>query len=179
MRKTRMARGLLAAGLGLTLAMNFQTAVAADVGMATWYGEDFDGRITADGERFDMFNLTAAHPDLPFGSVVEVTNLANGRKVQVRINDRRAPAPGGLIVLSKAAAVSLGFAQGASAEVELRLAPPAEAATTVARADPAPSEPQTHAPPNCWGWSEDLLGAGCRQSRLTLVAAYDWWDPSL
>jgi rare lipoprotein A len=94
---------------------------SGEAGVATWYGEDFDGRVTAAGERFDMYGLTAAHPTLPFGSVVEVTDLENGHKVLVRINDRRAPAQGGVIVLSKAAAANLGFVHAQSAQVSVRL----------------------------------------------------------
>src|SRR6202035_5386534 len=57
-------------------------------GIASWYGEAFDGRTTANGERFDMFAMTACHPTLPFGSLVRVVNLRNGRSVVVRITDR-------------------------------------------------------------------------------------------
>lgn len=57
-------------------------------GNAVWYGPRFHGRLTASGETFNMHAMTAAHRQLPLGSVVEVTNLRNGRKVQVRINDR-------------------------------------------------------------------------------------------
>lgn len=91
------------------------------VGRATWYGEDFDGRTTAAGERFDMYSLSAAHPSLPMGSIVEVTNLQNGRKLTVRINDRRAPGAGGVIVLSKAAAANLGFVDAGDAQVHVKL----------------------------------------------------------
>ena len=89
--------------------------------LATWYGEDFDGRITASGERFDMYGLTAAHPELPFNSVVEVTDLQNGRSVDVRITDRPEPGKAGDIVISKAAAARLGFSHERSAPVSLRL----------------------------------------------------------
>ncbi len=97
------------------------TASNDQVGLATWYGEDFDGRITASGERFDMYGLTAAHPELPFNSVVEVTDLQNGRSVDVRITDRPEPGKSGDIVVSKAAAARLGFSHEPSAPVSLRL----------------------------------------------------------
>ena len=90
------------------------------VGMATWYGEDFGGRYTSSGERFDRFQLTAAHPSLPMGALVAVTNLENGRKVTVRINDRPLDEEG-VIVLSKAAALELGFAQAGQTDVQLRV----------------------------------------------------------
>lgn len=57
-------------------------------GMASWYGREFQGRATASGEKFDMNNLTAAHKTLPFGSIVEVKNLSNGKTVRLKINDR-------------------------------------------------------------------------------------------
>jgi rare lipoprotein A len=57
-------------------------------GVASWYGAAFQGKKTANGEKFDMNKLTAAHKKLPFGSLVRVTNLSNGKSVQVRINDR-------------------------------------------------------------------------------------------
>jgi rare lipoprotein A len=131
MSATRVSTALvLGAALALASALAAQaepvlTAASApgarEAGTATWYGEDFDGRLTANGERFDMYGLTAAHPTLPLGSLVEVTDLENGHKVLVRINDRRAPAQGGVIVLSKAAAANLGFAHAESAQVSLRL----------------------------------------------------------
>lgn len=78
------------------------------VGLAGWRGEAFDGRSTATGERYDMYRLTAASADLPLGSYAEVTNLATGEAVVVRINDR-APAEGAAVItLSYAAAHRLG-----------------------------------------------------------------------
>src|SRR5581483_2044268 len=58
------------------------------VGTASWYGRDFEGKPTASGEPYNMYDLTAAHPTLPLGSMVKVTNLRNGRAVVVRVNDR-------------------------------------------------------------------------------------------
>src|SRR5690348_14895838 len=58
------------------------------VGTASWYGDYFQGRETASGEPYDMYDLTAAHPTLPLGSYVRVTNLRNGRSVVLKINDR-------------------------------------------------------------------------------------------
>lgn len=76
-------------------------------GLASWYGEAFDGRITASGERFDMYAMTACHPTLPFGSLVRVVNLKNGRSVVVRITDRGDLPEGRIIDLSLAAAEKL------------------------------------------------------------------------
>ena len=78
-------------------------------GIASWYGLPFHGRKTANGERFDMNALTAAHPSLPFGTRVKVRSLVNGREVIVRINDRGPFAPGRIIDLSHAAARAIGL----------------------------------------------------------------------
>ena len=78
-------------------------------GVASWYGLPFHGRRTANGERFDMNALTAAHPSLPFGTRVKVRSLVNGREVVVRINDRGPFAPGRIIDLSHAAARQIGL----------------------------------------------------------------------
>ena len=78
-------------------------------GRASWYGPGFHGRRTASGERYDMYALTAAHPTLPFGTLVRVRSLVTGRKVDVRINDRGPFAAGRVIDLSQAAAGELGM----------------------------------------------------------------------
>jgi len=78
-------------------------------GLASWYGPRFHGRRTASGERYDMHALTAAHPSLPFGTVVRVRSLVNGREVEVRINDRGPHVKRRVIDLSRAAAQALGL----------------------------------------------------------------------
>ncbi|PIE97970.1 MAG: septal ring lytic transglycosylase RlpA family lipoprotein [Treponema sp.] len=88
---------------------------------ASFYGEAFHGRKTASGEIYDMNAYTAAHKTLPFGTVVEVTNLNNGRKIFVRINDRGPFVANREIDLSKAAASALGMLQQGVARVSLRL----------------------------------------------------------
>jgi rare lipoprotein A len=88
-------------------------------GKATWYGLKFHGRRTSSGERFDMNKLTAAHEWLPLGTLVRVRNLANGREVVVRINDRAPPLRDRIIDLSKAAAAALGFVRSGKAQVVL------------------------------------------------------------
>ena len=90
-------------------------------GIASWYGPGFNGRRTANGERYDMHELTAAHPTLPFGTLVEVKNLANARAVVVRINDRGPFAKRRIIDLSYAAARSIGVYGPGTAQVELRV----------------------------------------------------------
>jgi rare lipoprotein A len=79
------------------------------IGTASWYGSYFQGRATASGEPYDMYDLTAAHPTLPLGSWVRVTNLRNGRAVVVRINDRGPIVPGRIIDLSYNTAQVLHF----------------------------------------------------------------------
>ncbi len=81
----------------------------AEEGMASWYGKEEQGGPTASGERFDMHAFTAAHRKLPLGTQVRVTNLANGRQVAVRINDRGPYGKGRIIDLSYAAASALDF----------------------------------------------------------------------
>src|SRR3984893_18636569 len=78
-------------------------------GLASWYGDDFHGRETANGEVFDMHSISAAHPTLPMPSYARVTNLATRRSIVVRVNDRGPYAGGRLIDLSVKAAKLLGF----------------------------------------------------------------------
>jgi rare lipoprotein A len=92
--------------------------------VASWYGEDFEGRPTASGEPYEMFDMTAAHPTLPLGSWVRVTNLHNGRKVFVRINDRGPIIPGRIIDLSYSAASQLRFAGKGLQRVRLDVVSP-------------------------------------------------------
>ena len=97
------------------------------VGTASWYGEYFVGRATASGEPYNMYDLTAAHPTLPLGSWVRVTNLRNHRVVYVRINDRGPIIPGRIIDLSYGAAQVLSFEKRGLQTVRLDLAQPKEA----------------------------------------------------
>jgi rare lipoprotein A len=101
---------------------------AYQIGTASWYGEYFEGRTTASGEPFNMRDLTAAHPTLPLGSFVRVTNLHNGRVVYVRINDRGPIVPGRIIDLSYEAAQVLHFQNKGLQRVRLDLATQREAA---------------------------------------------------
>ncbi|MDR2876854.1 MAG: septal ring lytic transglycosylase RlpA family protein [Chromatiales bacterium] len=89
-------------------------------GIASWYGSKFHGRRTSSGEPFDMYALTAAHPTLPIPTYAEVTNLATGRKIIVKINDRGPFKHNRLIDLSYAAAVKLGIADKGTGLVEVR-----------------------------------------------------------
>ena len=82
------------------------------VGEASWYGKQFHGRTTASGEDFDMFELTAAHRQLPLGTYVKVTNLRNGKWIIVRVNDRGPYVGNRIMDLSYSAARMLGFYGG-------------------------------------------------------------------
>jgi len=103
-------------------------------GMASWYGAEFAGRPTANGEIFDPQTMTAAHRTLPFGTVVDVTNLKNGRTTRVRINDRGPFVGNRIIDLSYAAARSLGMVEDGVSKVRLEI-------VTVGRGDREPPEP--------------------------------------
>jgi len=89
-------------------------------GVASWYGPKFHGNVTASGERFDMYALTAAHRTLPIRTDVEVTNLRNGRSIVVRINDRGPFVDRRIIDLSYAAGKALGLVGTGTERVEVR-----------------------------------------------------------
>jgi rare lipoprotein A len=82
------------------------------IGLASWYGKQFHGKSTASGENFDMFELTAAHRQLPLGTYVKVTNLRNGKWIIVRVNDRGPYVQGRIMDLSYGAARMLNFRDG-------------------------------------------------------------------
>ena len=96
------------------------------IGTASWYGENFDGKPTASGEPYDMYDMTAAHLKLPMGSYVKVTNLRNGRSVVVRVNDRGPIVPGRIIDLSYGAAQALHFRERGLQRVRLDLIRPVQ-----------------------------------------------------
>ena len=97
----------------------------AETGSASWYGNEFHGRRTASGEVFDSEALTAAHPTLPIPSLVQVTNLENGREVIVRVNDRGPFHGQRLIDVSRRTAEVLGFERQGQARVHVRYLGPA------------------------------------------------------
>jgi rare lipoprotein A len=94
-----------------------------EVGEASWYGPGFHGRKTANGERFDKYDLTAAHRTLPMPSVVKVTNLENGKSINLRVNDRGPFAKDRIIDVSKKAARILGFEEQGMAHVRVQFLP--------------------------------------------------------
>jgi rare lipoprotein A len=103
-------------------------AVQKEAGYASWYGPGFHGRKTANGERYNMWKMTAAHKKLPFGTVVKVTNLENKKSVVVKINDRGPFIRGRIIDLSKAAAKRLDFLGSGTTKVVLEILPKKEGA---------------------------------------------------
>ena len=107
------------------------------IGTASWYGDYFQGRATASGEPYNMYDLTAAHPTLPLGSWVRVTNLRNGRAVVVRINDRGPVVPGRIIDLSYNTARVLQFQSQGLQRVRLDVVRARTSSNEVARANAA------------------------------------------
>jgi rare lipoprotein A len=90
-------------------------------GIASWYGEQFDGRYTANGEIFNLNELTAAHTTLPMPCIVQVTNLENGRSLELRVNDRGPFVDGRLIDVSRRAAQLLGFETKGTTPVRVKI----------------------------------------------------------
>jgi rare lipoprotein A len=98
----------------------------AETGLASWYGAAFHGRLTANGEIYDVNGLTAAHPTLPLPSYVRVTNLGNGRSLTVRVNDRGPFAHGRIIDVSATVAERLDFKRAGTARVKVEYIGPAQ-----------------------------------------------------
>lgn len=109
-----------------------------EVGTASWYGRDFHGKSTANGELFDMNIVSAAHPTLPIPSLVEVTNLTNGRSMVVRVNDRGPFVADRLIDLSARGAELLGYREQGSTQVRVRYIGPADPEPVVTAANLTP-----------------------------------------
>jgi rare lipoprotein A len=107
---------------------------AAETGLASWYGDPYNGRRAADGEIYDMEQFVAAHRTLPFGTWVEVTDLDNGKQVNVRVIDRGPFVDGRIIDLSLAAARKIDMLGPGTARVRLRI---------ISAPDPAPDRTRT------------------------------------
>lgn len=93
----------------------------SETGMASWYGEDFNGKVTANGERYNMNTLTAAHRTLPLPCIVKVTNLQNGRSIIARVNDRGPYVKDRIIDLSKHGAQLLGYMGQGTTKVKVEI----------------------------------------------------------
>ena len=141
------------------------------IGIASWYGDAFHGRATANGEVFDKRRLTAAHTTLPLPSLVEVENLQNGKRLVVRVNDRGPFVDDRIIDLSEAAAEALGFAGAGLARVRVRFVGPAPlyaggpapsprvATRTLVAPPPSRAQHRTAPPPNGPALDSDPIAA--------------------
>lgn len=133
-----------------------------ETGIASWYGDAFHGKSTANGELYDMNGLTAAHRTLPLPSVVRITNLENGRAMNLRVNDRGPFAHGRIIDVSRRAAQLLGFEQQGTARVRVEVL--ADESRLLAGAAPAGAgqmaagEPVPEAAPRVAVTTQDLAG---------------------
>lgn len=115
--------GTIILSLAMMFLFSFEKGHASDgvyqTGMASWYGKAHHGKKTASGERFNMYGLTAAHRKLPLGTLVRVTNVANGKSVTVKVNDR-GPFHGNRVLdLSKGAADAIGMTASGTAKVQI------------------------------------------------------------
>lgn len=100
---------------------SFKNSEKVQIGVASYYGEEFHGRPTTSGEPYNMNDLTAAHPTLPIGTLVKVTNLANNKSVIVRVNDRGPFKKNRIIDVSYQAAKQLGFLNDGTALVKIEV----------------------------------------------------------
>ncbi|HUG62447.1 MAG TPA: septal ring lytic transglycosylase RlpA family protein [Methylomirabilota bacterium] len=117
-----LVAAVLVTGPGVSAATKTKDTVVRTLsGTASWYGGWFHGRQTANGERYDMNKLTAAHKTLPFGTKVRVTNSRNGRSVVVRINDRGPFVGKRVIDLSRGAAKAVGMIESGLAPVRIEI----------------------------------------------------------
>ncbi len=123
-------------------------------GVASWYGKKFHGLDTANGERYDMYAMTAAHKTLPLPTWVRVTNLRNGASIVVRVNDRGPFAKNRLIDLSYEAARRIDMIGDGTTLVEVEAIPPPAPASVTATAASAPAEPVYRPDPQTAGHSE-------------------------
>jgi len=97
------------------------TVLKTDFGIASFYGEKYHGRTTASGEKFDMYKVSAAHREYPFGTIARIINLKNNKQIILEINDRGPFIEGRIIDLSYAAAVELDFVRDGIIEVKIEI----------------------------------------------------------
>jgi rare lipoprotein A len=152
-------------------------------GMASWYGRRYHGKQTSNGERYDMYAISAAHPTLPIPSYARVTNVASGKSVVVRINDRGPFLENRVIDLSYTAAHRLGVIGGGSALVDVETIIPDSSGTTVALAPRARLSPVKPAPapgPRIQSGTAQIAiaGAGAGDPILAIAAAARDVDPT-
>lgn len=116
-----MVLGIVSLSFSQTAGRHWNRKDSLYVGKATWYGAALQGNLTASGERFDYHKFTAAHKFLPLGSYVRVTNMANGRTLIVKINDRMPLTSSPIIDLTRASAEELGYRKHGIAKVKLEV----------------------------------------------------------
>lgn len=126
----------------MTIAGNYKTR-----GIASWYGKKFHGQRTSSGETYDMYGMTAAHPTLPIPSYAKVTNVATGKSVVVRVNDRGPFLHDRVMDLSYTAAYKLGIINNGSSEVEVESLAPNAITSNVARSEPVQTKPLERSEP--------------------------------
>ena len=165
-----------------------------ETGIGSWYGEQFHGKFTANGETFDMNEGTAAHPTLPMPSLVRVTNMENGRSIVVRMNDRGPYANGRVIDLSRRSAQLLGYERQGTAKVRVQYLGPAPlsgdgAGTQLASRSGADERPSAAPrggvsaealppPPGAKGKSADVVRpAQAQPSAMEVLAAQNAQNP--
>ena len=141
---------------------------STEKGVASWYGEPYHGRRAADGEIYDMEQLTAAHRTLPFQTWVEVTNLKNGKHVDVRITDRGPFVDGRIIDLSRAAAREIDMLRMGTTPVRLRVIKPPRIISSVME---HPTEPSAKPAPSVVGEFAVQAGAFRDRKRAETFAA--------
>ncbi|MDR2304090.1 MAG: septal ring lytic transglycosylase RlpA family protein [Treponema sp.] len=139
---------IMLTGLTLTALCSAQTAGEQfrQEGIASWYGAEFEGRLTASGETFNPLDLSAAHPNLPFGTMLKVTNKHNNKSVQVRVNDRGPFVAARIIDVSQAAAIQLDMISTGTAPVVIESLEPVPSAPAVTGTAASVPETVTSAP---------------------------------
>lgn len=144
-----------------------------ETGIASWYGPDFHGKFTANGEVYDQNALSAAHRTLPMPTFVRVTNLENGRSLVVRVNDRGPFAHSRIIDLSRRSAQLLGIEQKGTAKVRVEvMAEESRAlASRLRGSQPSPDEPQVAAAPRETVTAETLPAPGSKEAPRPVVTA--------
>ena len=143
-----------------------------DTGIASWYGPNFHGKSTANGETFDQNDLTAAHQTLPMPSYVRVTNLENGRSMVVRVNDRGPFVNGRIIDVSRRTAQLLGFEKQGTAKVRVQTVGPVTGDTMIAQPRPTDDKPPVAAAPRGSVTAEALPPPpGARGQTPTIIAS--------
>jgi rare lipoprotein A len=140
-------------------------------GVASWYGPGFHGNRTANGEIYDQYEMTAAHPSLPLGTRAMVTNLGNGRAVEIRINDRGPFVGGRVIDLSYGAARTIGMVGPGTARVRIEVLAAADERRP-ALIGPAPGD----LPAAAWVVQVAALGDGSKAEHLRRVLSLRFPD---